>query len=553
MSGLFNILNTANKGLFAQQTALHTTVHNISNANTEGYTRQRVEMKADNSYTLAGIGQLGTGVKMDSIVRLANDYISKQIRNETGTLDMYTAKSEVIDQLEVIFNEPSTTGLNFYLGEMFDSWQELSKNPENLTSKNIVVKKSEALADTINHMVSQINSLKHETVGQLEKNALDFNSIIDSLESLNQQIMNISIGGQVPNDLLDDRDLMLKDLAGIADFNSSFDEYGRVAIKYNNGDIDILGLNNETEIYELSVVTGIKESADGNTLNVMISKGGDSLQPPIEITVPNDEGFEYLEVGKVIFTNKAELAKDVTLGEDQTIIRDSTGLINSGKIKGNTEALVDIEGSLESIKRFSVALVEAVNTIHTDGQDVSLIQDDGINPDTLDRDGSYYFNFFTIDEDTGEIKVNDTLQKDPSRVWVGKNIDGPEGDGSRALAIARLRDTRLDLSSKEPDYASDYNERDMSITDVAGGITIEDAYGNIVINIGISKEHSDNKISNQNVLLGQLEMRRESNSGVSIDEEVTNIIKYQKAYEANARVISVLSEMLDVLINRTGV
>ena len=93
----------------------------------------------------------------------------------------------------------------------------------------------------------------------------------------------------------------------------------------------------------------------------------------------------------------------------------------------------------------------------------------------------------------------------------------------------------------------------MSITDVAGGITIEDAYGNIVINIGISKEHSDNKISNQNVLLGQLDMRRESNSGVSIDEEVTNIIKYQKAYEANARVISVLSEMLDVLINRTGV
>ncbi len=93
----------------------------------------------------------------------------------------------------------------------------------------------------------------------------------------------------------------------------------------------------------------------------------------------------------------------------------------------------------------------------------------------------------------------------------------------------------------------------MSIINDPNGVTIEGAYGNIVTIIGISKEHADNMVDNQEVLLQQLEMHRESTSGVSIDEEISDLIKYQKAYEANARVISVLTEMLDTLINRTGV
>ncbi len=104
---------------------------------------------------------------MEAVVRIVNDYVSKQIRQENGTMERFTAKSDVIDQLEVIFNEPSTTGLNFNLGEMFDSWQELSKNPEMLTSKTVVVEKSKTLADTLNHMANQIDSLRDETIGQI--------------------------------------------------------------------------------------------------------------------------------------------------------------------------------------------------------------------------------------------------------------------------------------------------------------------------------------------------------------------------------------------------
>lgn len=169
-------------------------------------------------------------------------------------------------------------------------------------------------------------------------------------------------------------------------------------------------------------------------------------------------------------------------------------------------------------------MAEAINTVHED-------------------------EFFSGDS-AGTIKVNDDISKDHSLVNAGKLENSPEGDGSRALAIARLRNTKL-VFSENPSF--DYDAETMSIINDPNGVTIEGAYGNIVTIIGISKEHADNMVDNQEVLLQQLEMHRESTSGVSIDEEISDLIKYQKAYEANARVISVLTEMLDTLINRTGV
>lgn len=313
MSGIFSSFNTANKGLLANQTGLHTASHNIANVNTRGYTRQRVEFKADIAYSLGGVGQLGTGVKMDSIRRVVDDYITRQIREETGTLERYKAKSAVIDQLEVIFNEPSDTGLNFYLSEMFDSWQELSVNPESLNSKTIVARKSEALAETINHMTNQIINLKNETVDQLEKNALDFNSIVDKLKALNQQILNIAVSGQIPNDLLDQRDLMLQDLSEIANFHASFDEYGRATVTID--EVEILAGD---EITELSLVKGIEENEDG-TFNLVISRRGDSLKDPVYIRNLTEEQIADYKEGTIIFNPKD---KNVELTIDN--IRPST-------------------------------------------------------------------------------------------------------------------------------------------------------------------------------------------------------------------------------------
>ncbi len=447
MSGIFSTLNTANKGMMASQTVLQTTSHNISNANTEGYSRQRVDLKADLAFNFAGVGQLGTGVKMESIVRVVNDYVSKQIRQENSTLNQFAAKSEVLEHLEIIFNEPSDTGLNFNLGEMFAAWQELSINPENLNFKTIVVEKSRTLTDTLNHMMNQLNSLEDETIELINKNADEFNSIITQLDTLNQQIYNISVKGQIPNDLMDQRDLLLKKLSSISDFEADLVEYNKVEISINGN--KVLGLNTK---YELSV--------DNNgELSLVNSKDGSDVKP-----IEN----------------------------------------SSGQIKGYKDALLDIEGRKGELKKFTENLATTINDVHT-------------------KEGEEFFTF-----KDGRIIVNENIVKDNNLVKAGKG-DALEGDGSLALEIAQLRNKKIN------------------------GVTIEGAYRDMVTKVGISKEHADNMVSNQEVLVNQLELRRASSSGVSINEEVTNLIQYQKSFEANAKVIAVLTDMLDTLINRMGV
>ena len=447
MSGIFSTLNTANKGMMASQTVLHTISHNISNANTEGYSRQRVDLKADLAFNFAGVGQIGTGVKMESIVRVVDDYVSKQIRQENSTLNQFAAKSEVLAQLEIIFNEPSDTGLNFNLGEMFAAWQELSKNPEGLNFKTIVVEKSRTLTDTLNHMMNQLNSLEDETNELINKNVDEFNSLTTQLDTLNQQIYNISVKGQIPNDLMDQRDLLLKKLSSISDFKADFDKYNRAIIKIE--DNEILGPDAN---YQLQI------NEDG--MPILVDKDG------------------------------------------STITADK--FLKSGSLKGYIEAIDDLEGRKDELKKFTENLAKTINEVHT-------------------REGE---EFFSLKD--GKIIVNENIVKDNNLVKAGKK-GAPEGDGSLALEIAQLRNKKIN------------------------GVTIEGAYRDIITKVGISKEHADNMVSNQEVLVNQLELRRESSSGVSINEEVTNLIQYQKSFEANAKVISVLTDMLDTLINRMGV
>lgn len=456
MSGIFSAFNIANKGLQAQQTAIHITGHNLSNSNTPGFSRQRVDIKADLAFNFVGVGQLGTGVKMTGIVRLVDDYVTKQIRQENSIYNKYGMKSEIMGQVEIVFNEPSDTGVNFNLGEMFDSWQELSKNPESLTSKTIVVEKSKTLADSLNHMSRQLNNLKGNTIEDIGKNVKDFNATVDKLDSLNKQIFNVAIKGQVPNDLLDQRDLLLKDLSSMAEIDTSFDKFGRVEVsmepKVDGEMVVVLGKN----------VTG------EDIKNIMSS---------------------------------SEDGKDISIGE--------VGVkVESGQIAGNIEGLGDIEARLKDLDEFAAMMAGAINGAHA-GVDI-FVGDPTIR--------------------AGNIKVNSEIIEDNDKIISGATPGSPPGDGTGALKIAGLRTEKVD-----------------------GKVTIEGAYSNIVIKVGISKEYADNMVDNQEVLLDHLELRRESTSGVTVDEEVSNLIVFKNAYEANAKVISVLTDMLDTIINRMGV
>lgn len=478
MTGLFNTLNTANKGLTSQQTALHTVGHNIANANTRGYSRQRVDMQADLAFRYHGVGQLGTGVRMSGISRSVSLHINRQLRDELGNLSNYGARSEALDQLEMIFNEPSKSGLNYNLGEMFTSWTQLSENPELEASKSVVVEKSKTVADTITDMGNRINNVKSGINEEMDGSIQEFNKSLEQLETLNEQIVSIGLKGEVPNDLLDKRDLLIEDMGNITNLDASFDKYGRVTVKIGSEEI-------------LSAKDGKK----------------------LELRLEDDSTISLVDLDGNITKS------------------DTTDIIRSGSLKGHLDGLEDANRSLEDLKTFTKTLSDAINLVHSDGgKDI---------------------DFFEFEEtpDGFKLKVNQELIDDPGLVNASKNVGGPSGDGSRAQAIAKLQDAKLDFAGGNLEY----DEDSMSIKNSAGGKTIKGQHGSIVTNIGVLKKHSDDMIDNQLLVSQQIYMKKESVSGVSMNEEVTDMIKFQQSYNANAKVISVVSEMLDTLINRTGV
>jgi len=511
MSGLFGTFNIAVKGLNANQTALHTTSHNISNANTEGFNRQRVELKADTPYNMPGVGQLGTGVRLQSVVRMVDEFVDYQIRNENSTLSQYETQQDIMGQIEMIFNEPSDTGLNYSMGEMFDSWQELSKNPESLNAKSMVLQKTKSFVDTLSHMSVQSTELKGDVVANIEKNVYDANSILEQLDIVNDQIFNISIKGHSPNDLLDSRDLLLKKLSGLTEFKETYDN-GKVTVAIGG-----IKLNGPDAKVKLSNVTEVIKNEDGSyTVHGQI--GGDSGKSFKSEKMTAEEVAKYKPGTPVLYNTDADAFEKVE--------------ITSGAIGGHLNSLTEIEGRMEELDTFAKGTAYAFNKIHSN---------DGAGLDFFVFDG---------EQTSGKLRINEAILGDESKVATGKKLDSPAGDGSRALALAHLRTSKFDFNNYDNNT---YDIDTMKFSSTSSASTIEGAYGDIIIKIGIKTEYATNMVDNQTAVMAQLSNRRESVSGVSIDEEVTNLLKYQRSYEANSRVINTLNEMLDTLINRTGV
>lgn len=503
MSGIFGTMNVATKGLIASQTSLHTTGHNISNINTEGFTRQRVDRQADISYRYTGVGQLGTGVKMESVVRMIDEQTNKQIREENSTLNRFLSKSDTLQQLEIIFNEPSDTGLSENISNLFDSFQNLTKDPESVNTKTVVVENLKTLTETLNHMAKQIDSLGEETQESISKNVDDFNSKVEQLKTLNSQIFNISIKGETPNDLLDQRDRLLKDITAITEVDIKLDDYGRAGIKMNS-DVD-------------------------GKLDILTHKGTQKY-----LGYDKAEGGDKASTGTIkLYEKKADAEKG--LGGNSEL------KISNGKLLGNMDALEDVEKAMEDLDKLANVIGQSVNRVYTEN---------GTNGN------SFIFSNKGASKFTAKnIEVRNDFTDDPSKLKA--STEDADGDNNIALRLASLRNAKISIDENNDvgdiEYIKASKENDITVKDQDNGERISDHYNDSVIKIGVSKQHSDNMVENQDALTNQLEMRRESVSGVSINDEIADVVKFQKAYEANAKVISALTEMLDVLINRTGV
>ena len=547
MSGIFTTFNTAKRGMFAQQHSINTTSHNVTNANTEGYSRQRVQLETTPGYSIPGVGMMGTGVQISAITRIRDAYLDTQIRYETSIAGQYKARQEILEQVEMIFMEPSDAGLNTLMGRMWDSWQELSKSPENSNARTIVRENAISFTDNLNHMYEQLETLKNDSIELAEKKALDIHTILDQLQGLNNQIFKISIKGEKPNDLMDKRDLLLDQLSEIIDFKCTEDSHGRIIIK--SGDQTLLNTLKHKEItQEISMIRSVQEEVeDGEVISAKVTliRGGDSIRGIKTLNMDEAqyknfkslfEDGENIE-GKMILNEKSWDGKLETFSDVKMTAFDT----NHGELIGYQSIIEEVGSYQEELNNLAKVVAHAVNTIHMDNGS--------------ELEGHIAF-FEGIDGtiNASNIKINAKIIDDVQKINTGTVYPLlAEGDGERALAIAQLRNTRLNILEIIQDTGSIvYNPDTMIIDDMGGGTSFESYFKDIVAKLGISTQQSDRMVDNQAALTGQLTQRRDSISGVSLDEEIANLVQYQHAYQANSKVISTLTLMLDTLIHGMG-
>lgn len=488
MSGLFFGLNIALKGMTAQQTGLQVTAHNIANANTEGYSRQRVNLES--SYPISGLvaggGQLGSGVDVGSITRVREQYLDTQVRNQTAGLEFQNVVNDTMGLVETVFMEPSDNGLNAHMEEFWNQWQALSADPASTPIRTALQESSAALADTFGQVSRQLTSIKAGLATQIEGVVGEINGLAADIADLNQQIVKVQISGEIPNDLLDQRDLLLDQLAarGNITVTNSMDSSGKYsgAVEVRLGDLTLVNASGASAISassDLSSVTG------GSLGGLQVLAGDGSSSQSVQYYINRLNG------------TAVSIARNVNQVH-------AGGVDLQGNAGGNYFVFTDANGS-------SIDL-SGVDWSNPGGSGLSAANL-AVNPD--------------IKADVAKIAA-----AAPSSILM-------EGNGDIALQIAALGDAQMAY-----DGASG-----LLVPQSGGSYKIASFYQNLVTELGSTVSSSGRKAQTMQALVDQIKNQRESTMGVSLDEESVQMIQYQHAYEACAKVISIIDEMLDTLIN----
>ncbi|WP_438447387.1 flagellar hook-associated protein FlgK [Gorillibacterium sp. sgz5001074] len=525
MRSTFGGLEISKRSLFAQQAALSTTGHNIANANTRGYTRQVVNLVASRPIEVPGLmrsnvpGQMGQGVEFDYIKRIREGFLDHQYYNENKNLGAWTQRKDTLEKLEAIFNEPSDTGVRQVIEGFWNAWQVLSKEPENLTARAALKENALAMTDAFNHTSKQLNDLGTDLTENMNVKVTEINSYTEQIARLNNEIFRVEGLGNDANDLRDQRDLIIDDLSKIINITVHESSSGYEVSMGN------MGLVNGIRVTGTVTADSLKDLRTSGDLNSGELYG---------MLVSRDD---YLESYK--FQLNA-MVKSLVDGEVTVTLPKGT-VIPKGTVLDNQTYNGSIEDRTVTDEKGLTVKVKGINGLHQLGY-------------TLDNPAQSGIPFFTLAEGATEfnaasIRVNPDIVNKVANIAASSRVelgtDGKEhvikGNNAIALALAGYRDKKFDF-----DPASNG-------TPLLTYGTFDEFFRAVVGQLGVQAQEATRQSTNQQVLVDQVEARRQSVSGVSLDEEMANMIKYQHAYNAAARAMTTFDEMLDKIINSMGV
>jgi len=549
-SNIFSVLNTAKLGLQTNQLAIEVVGHNIANVQTEGFSRQEVILEA-NRPRQVGLAFLGTGVRATNITRDFDQFLFNQILGESSTLGNFDIRNTFFQRLETILNESGGVGLNNALSEFFTAFDDLASNPTNLAARTAVLSTAGTLATVFNRLGTALFQQRLNLDNAVTAEVTEINGMLNEIAELNRSILKIENGNVAANDLRDQRDLLIKQLSEKVDVQLIDTNDSNTTLTLSGGTPLVLG----TTVFQLS--TGAN---------------------------PDNRGF-----------------KDILVDDGMGGTINVTNQILDGELRGLLDMRdVETQGLIDQLDRLAAGLMEQVNGVHLQGigldgssgnlffqtltptvtissQNVgtAVVTATNASPSTVIVDkfqirstGGGNFDLFNLTTnqlvgsfsspvtianglavtislgavagDTFDISISEdaavnmalasTVLNDLDKIAAG--LSGP-GDGQNALNISNLQNSLVFSAG--------------AFTPGAGSSTFDDFFNSIISGLGVGSRSSQTILKQQEGIMLQLNTQRESISGVSLDEEMINLIKFQQAYAASARMVTVIEEMFDVL------
>lgn len=491
MGSTFGTYNTAYSGLYVNQAALTVVSNNLSNVSTDGYSRQRISCVETTNGT-----SLGMGSNVESITRARDVFLDKTYRNENSDAGYWTVKDGDLEYMQEIINEfasddedSTSDGLQVLMEDFFDSWSDLSTDPSDESSRELVISSAVSLVEALSDIDDQLQQLQADACDRIEEGVDTLNDLAQQVADLNDQIMEAKVNGGEVSYLEDARDSLLDEMSNYANIKVTAYTDGNVQVT-----IDGVSLVNEDDVKELMV------SGDGTT------------DDPLKISWADTGATADISSGTI--AAYLEDAEQVDLADiDLTDVPYDL----------STDTLSEINTMRQAINSIMTTIAVEVNSLSTSGTD-------------LNGDAGIAF-FTTIDSSqplsVGNIQVNPELLEEDGYQKVVASASGSSGDNTIASSINALQDEDL----------FQFNGTSMDLNTF---------YSTFTSWLGTAADDAGTAYETQAALVTSVDSARQEISTVSMDEEMANMIQFQNAYAASAQVLSTIDSLIGDMIDELG-
>ena len=571
MPTIFDALNIGKSGLYANQMAIDTTGNNVTNANTEGYTKESAVMTTDTPMPTS-YGAFGTGVKIAEIQSARNDLIDKSLRSSINDEAYYDKMNSSMDRLQSVFNEMSGVGLKDSMDEFFSSWHALALNPDLETARQQVLDKGQTLTSNINYAYNSLSKLKNDLDNEVGYTVTQINNIAKQIAHLNYEIKKGELGdNEHANTLRDQRGVLLNNLYKLSnvdvmykayDANSqpemtilvggmpivSGDSYNELVARKSNGSLynsvdfvekngEMVDITNKIRGGSLGAILNMRDNVIDKYQNELDTMSSSMIQNINKIHASGTGLTAYKQIvgGYSLKSEDAELSSDNATGFDIAV---KTGSLNVKITDDNGNNIGTFAVNVNGNDKFSDLRDSFNNILHDyasmnlsniNSGRVQIVAKSGYNI-SFTYDSSNFLaaagiNTFFSGHSAKDMKINDVVLNDPSKIAAGKTLT--PGDSSNAEAIAQVQLKKIMVDNTQ---------------------SIDEYYNAFLGKIGSEAQGYSNILTSKQSVVKQIKAQQQSIEGVSLDAEAASLIKFQRAYQASAKFISIVNEMTETLI-----